>query len=117
MKFVAPNLHKGINTTIRRGKWLAVAKVSDPICLCDMDSNILGFGIIQKIRHTKLSGVTQKEIDNLACFLTTKTMKCLSETLSRIYCNFNPNEIAVVTFTRLPQPDKYEIIDYGRLDK
>lgn len=117
MKFVAPNLHRGNNTTVRRGKWLAVAQVGDPLCLCDMDDNVLGFGTIKKIRRTSLECITQVEIDELACFLDTKTMECLGETLNRIYHNFNPDEVAVVHFARLPYPDEYEIVDYGRLDK
>lgn len=117
MKFVTPNLHRGINTTIRRGKWLTLAEVGDPLCLTDMDDNVLGFGRITKIVSTKVSNITQKELDNLACFLDEKTEGCLLETLNRIYCNFNPDAIAVVHFMRVPQPEKYEIINYGRLDK
>ncbi len=113
MKFVTPNLHRGNNTTIRRGKWLACAKVGDPLCLTDMDDTVLGFGRITKIKSTTIDKVTQKEIDDLACFLGVKTKECLLETLNRIYHNFNPDEITVVSFARLPQPDEYEIINYG----
>lgn len=114
MKFVTPNLHKGNNTTIRRGKWLTVAKVGDPLCLTDMENNVLGFGIINKICRTTLSEITQKDLDELACFLTTKTMGCLQETLHRIYHNFNPDDIAVISFTPMNPPEQYDIIDYGR---
>ncbi len=115
MKFYAPQIHNGVNTTIRRGKWLTLAKVGDQICMCDMGNIIVGFGRIQKIRHTKLSDVTQKEINVLACFVAEKTRKCLHETLDRIYRDFNPDKIAVVTFETITPPDKYDITDYGAL--
>lgn len=99
MRFAASNIHSGINTTIRMDrKWLEEAKINDRLFLCDMDENKLALGKILAIRPTKLSEVTQEEIDNLACAVPSYTLEALSETLVNIYRNFDPDNIAVVTF-------------------